>query len=269
MGCGLSGRLGIRARRRRDRDPAPGAPGGRTHGPDALPRLLAIRTLAPEPDFPHGLEPEPLFRYDDHTRGYVDGTVWRLGHVGRPLAYITTELHPKYSGAGPRVVYDYLSLTAIPFSAQSKDCAWTPSGSAVDMQPLTVKLVPAPTPAPGAMVQMKHLAEQFEGTQEVEGQKVQLRLLAKPIDRYRPDDTQADSDGAVFLLCNGRNPAVLLLIETNGESWSWGSGRLSLPSVLTLRLEQDVVWQVEAFAGSNSSQPYCASNSEAQIPGFE
>src|SRR5258707_11916928 len=87
----------------------------------------------------------PLFRYDDETRGYVDGTVWRLGEKGRPLAIITAELHPRYLNGGPKGVYDLLSLTERPFTARSADIpGWTPGGSAVRMKPLPD--APAPSP---------------------------------------------------------------------------------------------------------------------------
>src|SRR5262249_49988291 len=80
-------------------------------------RIKSIAISSPDPAIPRQMQPAPLFRYDDETRGYVDGTVWRLGETGRPLAIITAELHPNYLGGGPRIVYDLLSLTARPFTA--------------------------------------------------------------------------------------------------------------------------------------------------------
>ena len=231
-------------------------------------QALGFRFTAPEPDFPQSLSPEPLFRYDDHTRGYIDGTVWRLGNEGRPLAIVTAELHPKYSGVGPRVVYDFLSLTPVPFTARSSSLVWTPPGSAVEMQLFPKAPTPAATP-PLRMAQMRRLAERMRATQEVEGQKVQLRLLAKPIDRYRTTPATAASDGAIFLLVNGRNPAIMLFLETDGATWSYGFGRLSLPSVLIAELDGEPVWQVPAFASNTLDHPYCAANVPVTIPGFE
>jgi len=98
--------------------------------------------------FPTQLESTPLFRYADIPRGYVDGTVWRLGKTGRPLAVVTTELHPRYGMQGtgksnPRVVYDLLSLSDAPFSSRSNDIAWSPGKSAVTFMPIAE----APSPA--------------------------------------------------------------------------------------------------------------------------
>ncbi|MCA9055346.1 MAG: hypothetical protein KDA75_16005 [Planctomycetaceae bacterium] len=231
-------------------------------------QALGFRFTAPEPDFPQSLSPKPLFRYDDHTRGYIDGTVWRLGQEGRPLAIVTAELHPKYTGVGPRVVYDFLSLTPVPFTARSSSLVWTPPGSAVEM----VAFPDAPAAAatlPLRMVQMRRLAERIRATQEVEGQKVQLRLLPKPIDRYCMEADAVASDGAIFLLVNGRNPAIMLFLETDGEKWSYGFGRLSLPSVLIAELDGEPVWQVPAFSSNSLNRPYCAANVPVTIPGYE
>ena len=73
-------------------------------------RIESLVVSSTDPEFPKRMQSTPLFRYDDETRGYVDGTVWRLGEKGRPLAIVTAELHPRYLGGGPRVVYDFLSL---------------------------------------------------------------------------------------------------------------------------------------------------------------
>src|SRR5262245_26314033 len=78
-------------------------------------RIESIVISSTDAAVPKQMQPTPLFRYDDETRGYVDGTVWRLGAKGRPLAIITAELHPNYLGDGPRIVYDLLSLTGRPF----------------------------------------------------------------------------------------------------------------------------------------------------------
>lgn len=234
-------------------------------------RAQSITFRATAPEFPRKLEPEPLFRYDDPTRGYVDGTVWRLGATGRPLGIITAELHPRYLGQ-PCIVYDLLSFSPHPFMATSSDFKWSPSGSALAVQPLN-----GPEPAAsetGRLFQMKKLAMRFSGTQDVEGELVQLRLLPKPIDRYVPASAgasagaTADATATMFLLVNGRNPALLLILECDGTDWLYGVARLSHPSDLTLMLDGDVVWE-RPHATLGSSLPYNATNAPAVIPGYE
>jgi hypothetical protein len=231
-------------------------------------RAESIVFTSPVPGFPVRLNAAPVFRYDDETRGYVDGTVWRLGDSGRPLAIITTELHPNYLGGGPRVVYDFLCLTDRRFTAKSKDVpGWSPPRSAVAMQPLDGAPVPAAT-ATARLAQLKQQARRFTGTQEVqerETQHVHLRLLPREIDRYAPGSAER-ADGAIFLLVNGRNPALVLLVETDGEKWQWGVGRLTLPSNLELRLDDRVVWAQPRNPPYGWASPYCASNSPAEFP---
>lgn len=234
-------------------------------------RIEQIQFRATPKGFPQTLEPEPLFRYDDLARRYVDGTVWRLGKEGRPLAIITAELTPDYYGAGPRIVYDFLSLTEVPFRATSTDVpGWTPGGSAVTTQ----RLPDGPPPAPSStrrLFQMKQLAARFAATQEVDGEHLKLRLLPRPIDRYTPDAQNANrdnADAAIFLFVAGRMPGVLLVLETDGRTWQYGLGRLSGPSELTVTLDGNPVWKVPV-SGYQWTQPYTASNSPAVIPGYE
>jgi hypothetical protein len=127
-----------------------------------------------------------------------------------------------------------------------------------------------PEPAAEAtkrLTQIKSLARRFTGTQliqETDATSVELRLLPKHIDRYTPDAGDR-SDGAVFLLVNGRNPALVLLVETDGEKWQYGVGRLSLPSTLTLRLDGRKVWS-EAQPVISWTSPYTASNRPVVVP---
>jgi hypothetical protein len=211
-------------------------------------RASSIRFRWPDVErSPSSLQPQPLFRYDDVPRGYVDGSVWRLGQSGRPLAIITTELNPKYLGTSPRVVYDFLSLSEHAFSATSDDVSWTPSGSAVTMQPLTMAPKPAET-ASKRLFQMKRIMQGFSARQVVseenpETTKLSLRLLPRPIDRY-VNSQSARSDGAVFLFVAGRMPGVIVFLETDGKKWQYGVGRLSAPSTLTVSIDGENVWIV-------------------------
>lgn len=228
-------------------------------------RIGAIKVISADPQIPKSLQDQPLFRYDDATRGYVDGTVWRLGRSGRPYAIITAELHPRYLNGGSRIVYDMLSLTREPFTVKSSDLQWRPGGSAVSLNPVPNAAPPADT-AVQRLVQIKELSRRFTATQhivELDDTFVHLRLLPKEIDRYRPTEHRK-ADGALFLFVNGRNPGLLLLVETDGEAWSYGVGRLSMPSTLTLKLDDSVVWT--CAPGSESNGSYSATNSAASFP---
>jgi hypothetical protein len=231
-------------------------------------RIESLAISSTGPDFPQRMETTPLFRYDDETRGYVDGTIWRLGKPGRPLAIITAELHPNYLGGGSRVIYDFISLTDRSFTARSADVpGWSPSGSAIKLQRLEGAPPPAAEPAK-RLTQLKQQARRFSGSQvvqELDKTSVELRLLPREIDRYSPGKHEL-ADGAVFLLVNGRNPALLLIVETDGEAWQYGVGRLSSPSTLKVQLDDVLVWSQPPFTSFGWSQPYTASNSPAEFP---
>jgi len=235
-------------------------------------RLEAMRAFVAQMEFtskasgfPRVLEKQALFRYDDQARGYIDGTVWRLGEKGRPKAIVTAELHPKYDNA-QRIVCDYLSLSEDPFRAKvTPDVAWMPTGSAVTFMPLTD--VPTLSPSkPQRLFQLKKMAERFVAQQIVEGEKLELRLLPRPIDRYQPVEN-TDSDAALFLFVSGRNPGILLAIEATETEWKYGVGRLSGPSKLTVELDGQIVWQVTPATYSWNG-PYTASNFPIAIPGI-
>ena len=239
-------------------------------------KLMRDRALAIEfvgKSIPKTVEPKALFRYDDPARGYQDGTVWRLGKSGRPLAIVTTELHPRYGYQGtgrsnPRVVYDLLSLTPRPFRANSNDIRWRPGKSAVEWQ--RIEQAPKPADSPTIRLrQFKQLARRFKAVQRVDetgtdDQRLVLRLLPKNIDRYKPG-TSERSDAAVFLFVAGRMPGVILFVETDGTEWQFAVGRLSGPSILSLSLDGEEVWLVPSNNGS-SGDPYFATNGSAVLP---
>lgn len=224
-------------------------------------------------DVPKTVEPEPLFRYDDLTRGYQDGAVWRLGKSGRPLAIVTTELHPRYGRHGtdasnPRIVYDFLSLSPKPLRTRSGTVVWTPQTSAVKMKALPRDVAVADTPA-RRLLQMKQIARRFNAAQHVsetglEDQQLVLRLLPQNIDRYQPGEDEK-SDGAIFLFVSGRMPGIVLVLETDGTSWQFGAGRLSAPSSLSLSFDDEDVWLVQRDFGGTTSG-YFATNAVVKLP---
>jgi len=225
--------------------------------------VARIQFRSRTPGFPERLSDQPLFRYDDLTRGYVDGTVWRLGATGRPKAIVTAELHPRYSGE-PRVICDYLSLSDVPFAADVyQGTKWTPGESAVRMNEFP-DCPPLAATKSQRSFQFKKMAERFTAQQIVEGQSLELRLLPRAIDRYSPSNDDA-SDGAIFLFVSGRNPGIVLVVEANSSGWEYGLGRLSGPSTLKVSLEGETVWQVSP-SDYNWTSSYTASNYPIVIP---
>ena len=224
---------------------------------------------------PKKLQETPLFRYDDVPRGYLDGTVWRLGAKGRPLAIVTTELHPRYGLHGtnrsnPKVVYDLVSMADSGFEARSPDIVWTPKKSFVKLKKL-VNVDPPASSKAKRLIQLRNLARRFKVMQRVsetgfENQSLMLRLLPRNIDRYVPAPANANSDAAIFLFVAGRMPGVLLMLETDGDDWQFGIARLSAPCEIEVTFADGTVWYAKPDYGG-SDEPYFATNATAVIPG--
>ncbi len=58
-----------------------------------------------------GPSAEPVFRYNEAARGFLDGTIWTFGDRGRPLAMLKAEIHEN------GVVYGLVSLAPETISA--------------------------------------------------------------------------------------------------------------------------------------------------------
>jgi hypothetical protein len=209
--------------------------------------------------FPEKFEATPIFRYDDPARGYVDAAVWRLGEEGRPKAIVTTELHPRFFNR-PRIVFEYLSLTEEAYSVGP----WSPAASALEFRPITGAPVPADNERARGL-QLGRLAARFAANEIAEGQPTELRLLPKPVHRYRP--AGEGTDGGMFFFAYGTNPEAALFLETDGDGWSYAVGRLSGAAQMIVTLDGETAWEVGA-AAYQWSQPYTASNTAASIPGI-
>lgn len=232
-------------------------------------KAKAFRFRGGEAGLPERVDDRPIFRYDDIPRGYVDGTIWRWGPPGRPLAIITTELHPNYLQTGHRVVYDFLSLAPFPFTASGSHGTWSPAQPAVTMKPLPTDIAPSKT-TKQRRLQMKRLVTQFEASQVVSEEsdlesRLKLRLLPRAIDSYHPSGD--DSVGSAYLFVSGRMPGVILFLESDGKQWQYGIGRLSAPSTLVVTFDGREVYRVPPNFGTWSGS-YNASNSAVKIPGY-
>lgn len=180
----------------------------------------------------------PLLRYHDQSReagqgvkGVVDATLWRLGTAGRPKAIVTLEIYLVAKGS-PLLTYEFVSLTPQKFGMavpNPQGYQWLPHSTLLAMETLDDDSPPAATPR-GRLAQMRDLARRFTAQEQLNGEKISLRMLAQPIDRY--DDANADIlDGTVFVFANGTNPEMGLLLECSDKHWSYGLFRLASASL--------------------------------------
>ncbi|MBC7816768.1 MAG: hypothetical protein IAG10_07765 [Planctomycetaceae bacterium] len=227
-------------------------------------RMASVRVKAGEEGFPEQFASKPIFRYTDPARNYVSAAVWKLGEEGRPRALITTELHRQYRG-NPRIVYEYLSLTAEKFTVMGGDIRWAPEGTALEFKPVPGTQAPEETPQ-RRLLQLRAIAKRFAGDELVGKEKCELRLLPQPVDRYTPSSADR-ADGAIFMVTFGTNPEAALFLESDGKTWSYAVGRLTGASKVALTIDGATAWEgTPVRYGSN--QPYNASNAPADIPGI-
>jgi hypothetical protein len=183
------------------------------------------------------LRPEPLLRWNDPTRKFSDASLWAWGGPGRPEALLALELYP-HSERGedfvPSWAYEFVSLSDGPLDAEGGGEAgepvrgeengrrppvglirWSPSKRGVRFDDIPDAPAPAPT-VNARTVQMRELTKRFTA-KEHPGETVSLRLMPHPVARYA-DPERGQVDGAIFVLANGTNPEVLLLLEAQGAA---------------------------------------------------
>ena len=207
---------------------------------------------------------EPAYRWDDPARRFGDGTVWVYGRSGRPAALLTLSLN-KNAQSGVEWLHELTALTDTRFTVKSdQGWLWNPTAPAMAFQPLPN----APAPAGDETKRLRQLNEQarrfraFELFDPAEGDRLQrydLRLLTKPVHRYK-DPAHGILDGGVFLIAYARNPEIALVVEArNGTNaaprWFYGLGRISM-AVLHVTLDDKELpgWSGDALSvGQNQA----------------
>lgn len=206
---------------------------------------LRLSTI-PDAETTHELVSAPVFRYSDQRRNMLDGTLWRWGATGRPVALMKIELYPTAAG-GTRWVYCLASLSDDLIEAESNGRQpYRTTEPGLTMEPISNTREPAGS-ATLRRLQMKRLAQQFEVTiwNEVDNSD-QMRLLPTPICRYSNPDAQL-LDGAVFGFTMGTNPDVLVVIEADLSDGAaeWRFGCVCMTSAgFEVRFKDRVVFDV-------------------------
>lgn len=227
-------------------------------------RIAEAEAESHEPGFPTTFASKPIFRFSDPARGCVAAAVWKLGDSGRPKALITTELHRTTFGR-PCIAYEFSSLTATKFSVKSDDIKWSAPGTLYEFKTVPKGPVPEKT-ASRRLIQMREIAKRFVAVEEVDKERCELRLLTQPVDRYVPSNSE-NADGAIFLFAFGTNPEVVLMLESDGEKWTYAAGRMTGAQSVSLTIDGAVAWQgLPLLKGIES--PYTGSLSPIQIPGI-
>jgi len=212
----------------------------------------------------------PLLRYNDQSReagpgikGVLDATVWRLGATGRPKAILTLEIYQVDQGR-PLLTYEFVSLSPQKFEMKNaRGVRWLPHSTDLEMDVFDNGPPPADTPR-GRLAQLRELARRFTATEQLNEEKIPLRMLAQPIDRYS-DAAAGIDDGAAFAFVNGTNPEMGLLLECSDKQWSYGLFRLT-SAQLFAQLDGKPLPIAAKPTGYSVDAPYTATRHVVDLP---
>lgn len=192
-------------------------------------RVAALKALGSGGDV-RSFGNEPAMRYNDTPRGVVDASVWILGAKGRPPAVLVLEFYDNDT-----VMYELTANDEPPQSVKGSTWEWKPENSKFEWVKILLDASPGAT-ARLRQSQLKLLIRDFAASEEFNGQTYQLRILPRPIYEYE-DNEHGVLSGAVFVIANGTNAEILMLVEArapNGDApahWVAGFSRLATASL--------------------------------------
>jgi hypothetical protein len=204
---------------------------------------------------------DPLYRWNDPTREFSDGTLWFWRASGRPIGVVAIELYPQNKGFGTIWNLEFTSLSTGPIEVEGGEhfdkiyadlhrpradgsLRWAPPKGGTVFREVPGAPSPAGTEAE-RLRQMRDVLKRFSARELFKSQEYALRLIAHPVDRYS-DQGSGLEDGAILLYANGTNPELLLLLEARrraeaSATW-WYAGAPLARAVVTLRLDRQDVW---------------------------
>ncbi len=224
---------------------------------------MVIKQTDPKDERDLKIKPQPLLRYNDPSRSVADSALWRVGSKGRPIALVTSEVYGPFENQRFQLNHEFLSIDNPRLTMQCGGFTWLPPAKP-ELTFQKFKSDEKPSDKPQLrLLQIKRLAQKFEMRQNHQGNKIELRLLPTPLDRYEPSD-KPNADGAIFAGVWGVNPEVLLFIETDGESWSFAFTRSSSANVWAT-MDGVEVWNVPQVYVS-PTMPYSITGNAITVP---
>ena len=194
-----------------------------------------------------------LLRFNDATREFHDGTLWAYCDRGRPCLMVSIEKYDKFWS------HELISLTERELVVEAGDWTWQPQEPLVKPQPIVKAEEPAGT-AEGRSRQARALARRFSAVEFLgdDQERIELRMQSRPILIYTAAELGVET-GMLFVLSNGTNPEVLLMLEAvrKGESarWQYAFARIST-AALEGALDGERVWGVDHSKSPRNQTAY-------------
>jgi hypothetical protein len=196
-------------------------------------------------DRPLRFHPEPVLTYSNPIMGRVYGNVFIWTAEGRPE--VIADIYRFFSGSPPHRGNAFHSLSLGKVTAEREGAVvWSPTRPGVEFNPIPGAPAPAESAA-ARLRQMRALAQEFTSRQTNRaGIDRDMRLLSKPL--YRYEGTKGDLiDGSLFVMVQGTDPEILLLIEARrtrdgAPEWRFSAAR-SHGIDLRLYHRGDLIWR--------------------------
>lgn len=205
------------------------------------------------------LRKDPVLKWSDPTVGEIHGNVFLWTVDERPVAVGSLF---KWFSPHTHMSHEFHSLAEVPLAARYEERqVWQTSKAGVTFAPLPGADRPAGT-ANRRFLQMRELAKGFSATKtERNGNQAELRLLPQPAYRYSSPQENI-IDGGLFVLVQGTDPEVFVLLEARGEDdksqWMFAATRMNSIG-FEVRYQDKPVWSAEIMpwrdVGSHA-EPY-------------
>jgi hypothetical protein len=196
------------------------------------------------------LNKNPVFRYDDQPRRFIDATLWVWTDDGRPVAFQKIEAKYHVESDQPQWGYCFTSVSPELLAVRwPGDRGFRSTEAGIAFRPLP-DAPPVAEASSSRRRQLRELARRFSSRMVIDpGKNVtqEMRLLPTPIHSYADPKTDL-LRGAVFgLATNGVNPDVLVLLEAgrlgNEVRWQFAPVRMTSGGV-TLKYDGASIWEV-------------------------
>lgn len=202
-------------------------------------------------------EKEPLTFRDTPSMVWVNpvrdsqyGVIHVWTHKGRPSVFGSIFVTKDDRTKSRRVTHEMHSLatTGLTASLPSKGAVWRPKVAGITFKQLDFAKPPAQSRT-ARMTQMKQISREFSGSSvDLQGARIELRMLTEPIYRYETEDDI--HDGAIFSMAStsGTDPEILVILEVRdtpkGPRWHFAAARFSDLNQ-SLYLKGDLVWELK------------------------
>lgn len=205
------------------------------------------------------LHAEPLLRWSNPAAGEIHGNVFLWTIDDRPVAIGSLF---KWFSPHTHMSHEFHALSEQPVRARyGEGEVWSPKDAGVSFSPVPDAPAPSGT-ANQRLLQMKRMARDFAATKvQRDGGRQELRLLPQPIYRYAAEK-QGVQDGAIFVMVQGTDPEVFLLLEARGKAdeaqWTFAPARMNSTG-FEVRYRDKRAWSVEIMPWDDikaHSQPY-------------